>query len=560
MTLQARLAAAFRCRRFLFCLLVGVAAVASWVPRAGGPIDLRWDGGAYYILGTSLAEGDGYRMRSEPGGLPSSLHPPLVPAFVALHELALQTTDPVVVGRALKVSLAFCSAAYAVAVFLLLSASLPLALAAGVAVVGLLQPQYLFFSGTLFAEGLFGLLTVLFFVVRKWRRDALGFALCGCCAVLAYEARTAGIALLAAWVVDHALRKEGRRAVLALVASALVVTSWNGWIKAVESSPEYTQPAYAYQTEAWLYFNVSYARNLLTYLDPFSPERGPLTPSGFARRVKPNLKNLPNGLGQAVSGWWTRRELAIPLGALVIGGLLLLARRETALVVYVALSLAAICATPFQAQFPRYLLPLYPFLALALFEFLQWVTARVRLRWPVFPQALAVAVPWAVLALVAHRAAVEAFELYAKHHQQVSYIQNGRPVSYRLFYYGRGHVDLDAALDWLNGRAAPGDVLAAPDPQWAYLRIGRRTVLPPFVLDGREGQRLIDSVPVKYLITSTDPDGYNRFTTPLLAANPQAWRQVWTGPNGVVVIHERVGALSHEARPPVIDSSFRNFR
>ena len=58
----------------------------------------------------------------------------------------------------------------------------------------------------------------------------------------------------------------------------------------------------------------------------------------------------------------------------------------------------------------------------------------------------------------------------------------------------------------------------------------------------------------------TDPDGYNRFTTPLLAANPQAWRQVWTGPNGVVVIHERVGALSHEARPPVIDSSFKNFR
>ena len=256
-----------------------------------GPIDLRWDGGAYYILGTSLAEGDGYRIRSEPGGLPSSLHPPLVPAFVALHELALQTTDPVVVGRALKVSLALCSAAYVIAVFLLLSASLPMALAAGVTLVALLQPQYVFFSGTLFAEGLFGLFTVLFFVVRRWRRDALGFALCGACAVLAYEARTAGIALLAAWVVDHALRKEGRRALVALAVSAVVVTSWNGWIKAVESSPEYKQPAYAYQTEAWLYFNVSYARNLLTYLDPFFPERGPLTPSGFVRRVKPNLKH-----------------------------------------------------------------------------------------------------------------------------------------------------------------------------------------------------------------------------------------------------------------------------
>jgi len=151
----------------------------------------------------------------------------------------------------------------------------------------------------------------------------------------------------------------------------------------------------------------------------------------------------------------------------------------------------------------------------AAFEFLVWATARVRLRWPAVPKSLAAAVPWTVLALVAHRAAIQGLELYEKHYQQVSYVQNGRPVSYRLFYYGLGHVDLDAGLDWLDGRAAPDDVLATADPQWAYLRIGRRAVLPPFVLDGREGQRLLDSVPVKYLITTTDPDGYRRFTGPL---------------------------------------------
>ena len=543
MTVRARLAAAFRCRRFLFCLIVGVAALASWAPRAGGPIDLRWDGGAYYILGTSLAQGDGYRLRSEPGGLASSLHPPLLPAFVALHQLALQTTDPVVVGRALKVSLAFCSAAYAIAVFLLLSASLPLALSAGVTLVALLQPQYVFYSGTLFAEVLFGLLTVLFFVVRKWRRDSLGFALCAVCAVLAYETRTAGIALLAAWVVDHALRKESRRALIALAVSAVVVTSWNGWIKAVESSPAYQHPAYAYQTEPWLYYNVSYARNLLTYSDPFFPERGPLTPRGFSGRVKRNLMILPQNLGHAVSGWWTSRELAVPLGVLVSGGLLLqLVRREVAVVVYVALSFAAICATPFQAQFPRYLLPLYPFLALALYEFLVWLTARVRLRWPALPLALATALPWTLLAVVGYRTSIQALEMYTKHHQPVSYVQQGRPVSYRLIYYASGAADVDAALDWLNGHAAASDVIATADPQWAYIRTGRRAVLPPFVLDGREGLRLIDSVPVSYLITSTDPDGYQRYTAPLLAANPQAWRRVWSGPNGVVVIHERVGA------------------
>jgi hypothetical protein len=190
----------------------------------------------------------------------------------------------------------------------------------------------------------------------------------------------------------------------------------------------------------------------------------------------------------------------------------------------------------------RYLLPLYPFLALALFGFLTWLTARIRLPWPALSRALAMAVPWTVLAVVGSRASTETLELYTNYYQSVSYVQQGRPVSYRLVFYGPGAADVDAALDWLDGHAAASDVIATDHPQWAYLRTGRRAVLPPFVLDGREGQRLIDSVPVSYLITSTDADGYQRYTGPLLAANPQAWRRVWSGPNGVVVIHERVGA------------------
>ena len=127
-----------------------------------------------------------------------------------------------------------------------------------------------------------------------------------------------------------------------------------------------------------------------------------------------------------------------------------------------ALSFAAICATPFQTQFVRYLLPLYPFLALAMFTFLARVPGASASLAGV-PQALVAAVPWAVLAVVVPRATIETLELYASHHQQVSYVQHGRPISYRLFYYGPEGVDLDAALDWLDGHAAPGDVLAASD-------------------------------------------------------------------------------------------------
>ena len=35
-------------------LVVVLVAVVMWVPRQAGPIDLRWDGAVYYLLGLSL--------------------------------------------------------------------------------------------------------------------------------------------------------------------------------------------------------------------------------------------------------------------------------------------------------------------------------------------------------------------------------------------------------------------------------------------------------------------------------------------------------------------------
>ena len=158
---------------------------------------------------------------------------------------------------------------------------------------------------------------------------------------------------------------------------------------------------------------------------------------------------LPRSIGQAVSTWDARGALAVPLGILVLGGLLLQAvRREFAVVVYVVLSLAAMCATPFQKQFVRYLLPLYPLLALALFELLIWATAQARSRWPALPAALGTAIPWLVIVVIALRTASGVRGIYANSHHDVAYEQHGQAVRYRLFYYEPEGADLDAALDW----------------------------------------------------------------------------------------------------------------
>src|SRR5215813_5983005 len=80
--------------------------IALWAPRLKGPIDLRWDAGLYYLLGTSLATGQGYRILSEPGAPEAIQYPPLLPGIVALYERALGSSDSAVVGPWLRRSYA----------------------------------------------------------------------------------------------------------------------------------------------------------------------------------------------------------------------------------------------------------------------------------------------------------------------------------------------------------------------------------------------------------------------------------------------------------------------
>ncbi len=519
-------------------------AAATWWPRASGPIDLRWDGGAYYILGTSLATGQGYRLLSEPGNTESSLHSPFVPALVATYQTVLQTSDPAVVGHALRLTAALFSVAYAIAIFVLLSAYIPRTYALAAAVIAVLQPQYAYFSDALYAETFFGLFTVLFFILQRHAANKAFFLLSGLCAVLAYEARTAGIALLVAWVAESLLRKDYRRAALAFVISIVPIVISVGWIKAVESSPEYQQPAYAYQRAPYLYFNVSYARNMMVLANPFTPELGPLTASAFLDRVKSNAKALPVSIGQAVSSWGMPRQVALLLALLILIGMALQARRRQYLMLtYVALSLAAACLTPFQSQFVRYLMPLYPFFALALFQLLATLA-----REPGFPARLvpgfARSMPvWIVVGLIGYQQVHDLRHLWPNH-DDATYEQRGQLVKYKLFNYAPLGTAFDQALDWLQRRAEPSDVIAATDPQWVYLRTGRKAVLPPFELNGQTAQQLIDTVPVKYLIVETKPEriglgAYHRFTSALLRENPSAWDRVWSSPEGSIEVYQR---------------------
>src|SRR5438477_10069486 len=100
----------------LIAILVGVALI-SWSSRLIGPIDLRWDASTYFILGTSLAQGKGYRLLNEPGEIHAVQYPPLLPFVVAVYERLLRSSDYFKVGSALRVFYFLLSGAYIVIVY-----------------------------------------------------------------------------------------------------------------------------------------------------------------------------------------------------------------------------------------------------------------------------------------------------------------------------------------------------------------------------------------------------------------------------------------------------------
>ncbi|MBA3498156.1 MAG: hypothetical protein H0T86_13715, partial [Gemmatimonadales bacterium] len=366
-------------------------ALALWIPRLRGPLDLRYDAGVYYILGTSLAEGRGYRLLNEPGAIQAIQYPPLLPAAGAAAELAFRTGDPAVVGHWLRLGSVLLYAAYAATVYAMSRRLLSRGYACLVATLSVIHSHTIFMSDFFAADVPYAFLSALFFAVGAG-------PLAGVVAVAGYGMRSAGIALLATWVVESLLRRRPRRAVVRGIVAAAAVTAWVGYTGQVKADGSYTHPAYTYQRAGYQFYNVSYAENM-SYVDPFRPELGRVTGRQMRDRLLANVRGMPMTIGEGVSvhrGWW-RGEIEklnqrlpgapvpmwvtdaalLGLSVPVLCGFVLLALQgEVLIVLYAVGSLAIVAVTPWPIQFVRYLVPLTPFLSLALVSVLVWSTRK----------------------------------------------------------------------------------------------------------------------------------------------------------------------------------------
>ena len=539
--------------------------LATWVPRLRGPIDLRYDAGHYFMLGTALAQNKGYRLLSEPGEVLANHHPPEVPAIVALYQWSLGTSDPWVVGQALRRFYCGCCMAIALVSYLLARQFFGMGWALAVALVASLNLNTWWLGDFLLAEVPFTVLSLLFILVsivaeRKRINTAAITVIQAVLVTAAYLLRTAGVALIAAWIGDAALRRQWRATIVRAVVGTTPVLAWHMYVHSVEDSYEYQQPVYAYQRADYQFHNVSYGRNL-ALLDLVAPEKGKVTPDYVAKRFAKNLTAMPAMFGECVTSprayweWqasWIHQKTKVghlavaaqpalvALGLLVAAGLGVLAwRRQWLLVLYVTALVGLVCATSWTEHFVRYLAPATAVLAIAIIAFIRGAIGMLR------PAGVATRIArGAFVALICAIVVQQAFTvylIYRNRRNEVNYrVADGTNRHYHLFFFDHSWVSFDDALDWLNTHAGPNEVIAATTPEWVWLRTGRKSIFPPFDATPEREQADLDSVPIRYIVV--DSFGVMgvmpRYVRPLVEKTNSDWRPVYSA--GDNTVYERV--------------------
>ena len=550
--------------------IVLITVLLLWAPRLSGPIDLRWDSSVYYLLGSSLAQADGYRIASEPGSPTALQYPPLLPAIIALHQRVLGTTDPTIVAPWLRITYAILFLIYALAVMALARRYLRPVFAVAAVLLCLLNPFTIFLSDLLFAEVPFALISVAFALltggpsarVGRWLHEGSSYAL----AAAGFLLRSAGLALLFSWVLDAMMRRHWRLALIRACLALIPVLSWQAYVAHVRASPEYAHPAYEYQRAPYQYYNVSYQENM-RLIDPFQPERGTLNARAFVGRLATSVLTLPGAVGEIVSAkekdWrgtmlWlqglTSRHRLFPislvrlpifiLAALVIAGLVVFFRRREWLMIFIILgSIGLVCLTPWPTQFTRYLEPLAPFLTIAALLGLSEIIMTLSGRWTRNATLLLRVVSVSLLLIAVVVELHTANWLFSERARQpVIFPHAQTELTPKWFLYDESWQCWQRAMSWIDAHAPPGAVIATSAPHFYYLQTGRLAVLPPMEADPHEERRLLAAVPVSYAVVDQLEflDTTRRYLLPAMESDPAGWRAVHTIEG--TTIYERVSA------------------
>jgi hypothetical protein len=462
----------------------------------------------------------------------------------------LGSTDPAIVAPWLRISYAALFLIYALAILALAKRYLRPMYALAATGLCLVHHSTIFLSDALFAELPFAMVSVVFVLVAgcrflasggEWVREGVSFGL----AAAGFLLRTAGVALFAAWVVEALVRHRWRLAITRVMLTFLPVLLWQMHVGRVRSSDEYRHPAYEYQRAPYQFYNVSYADNALL-VDPSRPELGRVGVGALAVRLTKNFPHVAKAAGEAISAssfYWRQtlfdaqdrllgRQLIPPgvvtapiimLVALTGIGLAMLARSGAWLiVVYVIGSIGLICTTPWSFQFQRYVAPIAPFLTVAVLAAFSGIGATLRVLRSNRAMAVAGRVALggllAVIFVVQFYTAWRVFE--EREHKGGSVVASAGAVGPHFFYYNLVWRGWDEAISWIEKHTPPDAIVATLYSHLCYLRTGRHAVSLPVERDPARACRLLESVPVSYVIVDSE------WSLPTVESDSLGWQLV----------------------------------
>jgi len=97
-----------------------------------------------------------------------------------------------------------------------------------------------------------------------------------------------------------------------------------------------------------------------------------------------------------------------------------------------------------------------------------------------------------------------------------------------LFYHDPTWEVWEETADWIKVHAGPDAIVATSAPHFFFLRTGLRAVLPPMEANPETERRLLESVPVSYVIIDEliFLDVSRRYALPAIEHDPRQWRVV----------------------------------
>jgi hypothetical protein len=100
----------------------------------------------------------------------------------------------------------------------------------------------------------------------------------------------------------------------------------------------------------------------------------------------------------------------------------------------------------------------------------------------------------------------------------------------KFFYYTQTWKAWDKAVAWICANTPADAIIATPHQHLCYLRSNRRTVLPPMETNPIRARRLLEAVPVSYVIVTKTGEmaGFSRYSLPAVQGDPANWSLVYS--------------------------------